>query len=101
MKLTDLKGIGEKTAGLFEKLHITTAEQLVHYYPRDYEQFSAPVDLDCAEEESLVAVSGQIMGNIATRHVRGLSITTFKSDCIGGELYLTYFNMPYLKNSLN
>lgn len=100
MKLTDLKGIGEKTAGLFEKLHITTAEQLVHYYPRDYEQFSAPVDLDCAEEESLVAVSGQIMGNIATRHVRGLSITTFKSDCIGGELYLTYFNMPYLKNSL-
>lgn len=100
MKLTALKGIGEKTAGLFEKLHITTAEQLVHYYPRDYEQFTGPFDLNQAEAESLVAVSGQILGNIATRHVRGLSITTFKAQCIGGELYLTYFNMPYLKNSL-
>lgn len=100
MKLTALKGIGEKTAGLFAKLHITTAEQLVHYYPRDYEQFTGPVDLNRAEEEALAAVSGQISGNIATRHVRGLSITTFKAECIGGELHLTYFNMPYLKNSL-
>lgn len=100
MKLTALKGIGEKTAGLFEKLNITTAEQLVRYYPRDYEQFAAPVDLDAAKSESLVAVSGEICGNIATRHVSGLSITTFKARCIGGELHMTYFNMPYLKNSL-
>lgn len=100
MKLTALKGIGEKTAGLFEKLNITTTEQLVRYYPRDYEQFAAPVDLNAADTESLVAVSGHICGNIATRHVRGLSITTFKALCVGGELYMTYFNMPYLKNSL-
>lgn len=100
MKLTALKGIGEKTAGLFAKLNITTTEQLVRYYPRDYEQFAAPVDLKEADTEGLVAVSGQLCGNIATRHVRGLSITTFKAQCIGGELHLTYFNMPYLKNSL-
>ncbi|MBP3476553.1 MAG: ATP-dependent DNA helicase RecG [Lachnospiraceae bacterium] len=100
MNLTALKGIGEKTAGLFAKLNITTTEQLVRYYPRDYEQFAAPVDLSGADTESLVAVSGHICGNIATRHVRGLSITTFKALCIGGELHMTYFNMPYLKNSL-
>lgn len=100
MRLTALKGIGEKTAGLFAKLNITTAEQLVRYYPRDYEYFAAPVALTGAEEGRLAAISGRICGNIATRHVRGLSITTFKAQCANGELHLTYFNMPYLKNSL-
>ncbi len=100
MKITDLKGIGEKTAKLFEKLHITTAEELVRYYPRDYEQFAAPVGLNEAVPDEMAAVSGFLSGSIATRHVRNLSITTFTVSCSGGSLYLTYFNMPYLKNTL-
>lgn len=100
MDIKTLKGVGEKTAALFEKLHIQTAEELVFYYPRDYEQFAEPVSLDAAQDGELTAVEGRIAGNVATRHVRGLSITTFQAECAGGVLYLTYFNMPYLKNSL-
>ena len=101
MKITAFKGIGEKTAGLFHKLHIETAEDLIHFYPRDYEFFSEPTEPSAAVLEEVVSVSGTICGNIATRHVRGLSITTFDVDCIGGSvLHMTYFNMPYLKNSL-
>ena len=77
MEITSLKGIGEKTAGLFRKLEITTAEELVYYYPRDYEYFQAPVDLQEAGTEEIVAVSGRIRGNIATRQIRGLRITSF------------------------
>lgn len=95
-----MKGVGEKTAALFEKLHVYTAEELVFYYPRDYEQFSLPVALDKAPAEEITAVEGYLAGNVATRHVRGLSITTFEASCEGGSLHLTYFNMPYLKNSL-
>lgn len=100
MKITALKGIGDKTADLFHKLHIDTVEELVHYYPRDYESFSEPVELSEAVVEEIAAISGYIRGNISTRHIRGLSITTFDVDCIGGALHMTYFNMPYLKNSL-
>ncbi len=100
MDIKTLKGVGEKTAALFEKLHISTAEELVFYYPRDYEQFSEPVSLSGASEGEITAVSGRIIGNMATRHVRSLSITTFQVSCEGGTLHLTYFNMPYLKNSL-
>ena len=101
MKITAFKGIGEKTAGLFHKLHIDTAEDLIHFYPRDYEYFSEPAEPSDAVLEEVVSVSGTIHGNIATRHVRGLSITTLDVDCIGGSvLHMTYFNMPYLKNSL-
>lgn len=100
MTITSLKGIGEKTAKLFEKLHITTTDELLTYYPRDYEFFSDPVSLEQAAVNEVTAVSGRIRGNIATRHVRGLSITSFEMDCVGGILQMTYFNMPYLKNSL-
>ncbi len=95
-----MKGVGEKTAALFEKLHVYTAEELVSYYPRDYEQFSVPVPLDQAPVEEVTAVEGRLAGNVATRHVRGLSLTTFDVSCEGGSLHMTYFNMPYLKNSL-
>ncbi|MDE6602011.1 MAG: ATP-dependent DNA helicase RecG [Lachnospiraceae bacterium] len=100
MDIRTLKGVGEKTAALFEKLHVYTAEELVSYYPRDYEQFSLPVPLDRAPAEEITAVEGYLAGNVATRHVRGLSITTFEVSCAGGSLHMTYFNMPYLKNSL-
>ncbi len=101
MDIIELKGIGEKTAALFQKLHISTAEELVRYYPRDYEYFSAPCSLNEADTGTLVAVSGMVRGNIATRHVRGLSITSFEVICTDGNiLHMTYFNMPYLKNSL-
>ncbi len=100
MDIRTLKGVGEKTAALFEKLHVYTAEELVSYYPRDYEQFSDPVPLKEAPAEEITAVEGYLSGNVATRHVRGLSITTFEVSCEGAALHLTYFNMPYLKNSL-
>ena len=101
MKITAFKGIGDKTAGLFHKLHIDTAEELIHYYPRDYEFFLAPTGIEEAVMDEIAVISGRIRGNVATRHVRGLSITTFEADCAGGgTLHLTYFNMPYLKNSL-
>ena len=100
MDIRTLKGVGVKTAALFEKLHVYTAEELVSYYPRDYEQFSVPVPLDQAPVEEVTAVEGRLAGNVATRHVRGLSLTTFDVSCEGGSLHMTYFNMPYLKNSL-
>lgn len=101
MQITALKGVGEKTAKLFEKLHITTTEELLQYYPRDYEFFAEPVAPEQAAEDELATVAGRIRGNIATRYVRGLSITAFEADCIGGGvLHMTYFNMPYLKNSV-
>ena len=52
--------------------------------PRDYEQFSDPVPLEQAPVEEITAVEGRLSGNVATRHVRGLSITTFEVSCEGG-----------------
>ena len=38
-KLTNLKGIGEKTAKLFEKLNIHNIDELLVHYPYRYMEF--------------------------------------------------------------
>ena len=43
--LQTLKGVGEKTEKLFFKLGIYDTEDLLHYYPRNYDAFEAPVDI--------------------------------------------------------
>ena len=36
--ITAVKGIGEKTAKLFQKIGVETVEELLHYYPRAYDR---------------------------------------------------------------
>ena len=49
--ITSLKGIGEKTAGLFHRLGIYDTGELLSYYPRSYETFEPPVKLSDAPAE--------------------------------------------------
>ena len=42
--LRELKGVGEKTEKLFQKIGITTAEELLRYYPRTYDIYEEPVE---------------------------------------------------------
>lgn len=100
MEITALKGVGQKTAGLFAKLGITTAEQLLTYYPRDYESFSPYVPISQIRAGERFAVKGVIEGNMTVRHVRNLNILNFVVKDAYGAVQMTYFNMPYLKNSL-
>ena len=100
MDIIALKGIGEKTAKLFSKLGITQAEELLHYYPKDYEQFEPPVAIAKAAAGERVAIRGVITGNMAVKHIRNLSILNFTVQDASGTMQMTYFNMPYLKNTL-
>lgn len=100
MNITALKGIGEKTAKLFAKLNITDIEDLLRYYPRDYERFSPPLSIAEISTGERNAICAMITGNIAVKHVRNLSILNFTVQDATGMIQMTYFNMPYLKNTL-
>ncbi len=43
--ITTLKGIGEKTAGLFHRMGIYTVDDLLNFYTRDYLSYQAPLKL--------------------------------------------------------
>lgn len=43
MNITELKGIGAKTAENFNRLSVYTVSDLVGLYPRDYDVYHEPV----------------------------------------------------------
>lgn len=98
--LDSLKGIGEKTKLLFEKAGIENLNDLIGYYPRAYERFGSPVRIDALEEGEVAAVEGRLTATLSTRYVRGLSISAAPCTDGTGEIMLTWFNMPFLKNSI-
>ena len=100
MEITQLKGIGDKTARLFDKLNIRTVEELLHFYPRDYQTFEEPRAITEYAPGELATISGTIESNILTRRAGSKSVTVFTIGCEGGAVSVTYFNMPYLSKSL-
>jgi len=98
--ITQLKGIGEKTAKLFAKLGIYTVEDLLDYYPKDYETFKETVNIANAPTGNINAVTGTICGNPTLKKIRNLSIMNVMIRDSSGAMNVTFFNMPYLKNIL-
>ena len=99
-ELTKLKGIGEKTAGAFSRLGIFSAEDLVRYYPRDYETFGAPVKLYEAVPGMVCAVEGILQKDASLNRFNGLTVVNAYLSDMTGRLQLSWFNLPYIKQSL-
>ena len=53
-----VKGIGEKTQRLFQKLDIETVGDLIRHYPRDYEVFEDPVMISAAAPGAVCLCGG-------------------------------------------
>ncbi len=98
--LTALKGIGDKTAALFNKCGVYTCGDILRYYPRGYDLFDKPVRASELRENLICACKLTIIGNITKRRVRNLSIVAFEAADQTGRVKITFFNAPYLASSL-
>lgn len=98
--IESLKGIGEKTGGLFRKLGVETVEGLLHYYPRGYDAYEPPVPVGQVKEGSVLAVSGTLLRSADVKRIRNLQVVTATVKDMTGSLQLTWFNMPFLRNTL-
>ena len=100
MNITSIKGIGDKTAALFDKLNITDTGDLLKFFPADYDLFGEIETIDKLKEGELAAVKVYITSNPVVRRVRSLSILSFNVSDGHGEMNIVYFNAPYLRNSI-
>ena len=98
--LTDLKGVGEKSAEPFRAMDIETLGDLLSFYPRDYDAFEAPVSADRLVPDRVQAVKLTILGNASTVHAGRFRITNFRAADETLTLRLTYYNMPYLARTI-
>ena len=58
--VSSLKGIGEKTGKLFEKLGVITIDDLLSYYPRAYDTYEPPVPVGQLKEQIVMSVAAAL-----------------------------------------
>lgn len=100
--IMDLKGVGPKTNELFGKLGLKTVEDLLQFYPRDYDRFEAPVSIAQSKVLDFAAVKGMIVTNPMVKRVRNLQIVSMQiRDEMGDTLKVTWFNMTFLAKTMH
>ena len=104
MDIKQIKGIGEKTADLLNRLSVYTVDDLVGLYPRDYDVYEEPVfirDIEADYDNTTVAIDGIVAKKPEFYQTGRVSIiTTVIRDEEGNGLKCSWFNMPFLRNQL-
>lgn len=98
--LRTLKGVGEKTEKLFQKVGIYDTDDLLHYYPRNYDEYETPVDIAELKEGTVQAVSAAVCSGVYVNSVRGRQIISVNIADQSGKFPVVWFNLPYLKKTL-
>lgn len=95
-----LKGVGEKTEKLFQKIGVVQVGDLLRYYPRDYDIFKEAESIGTLKDQEKGAIIGTITENIDVKRVRNLTVISTVIADVTGKCRLTWFNMPFLRNTL-
>ncbi len=95
-----LKGVGDKSGKLFEKLGVCTVDDLLHYYPRAYHAYEEPVSIGDLVEDQVAAVAGVLSKDASVRRFSHIQVITVSLKDGTGSLQLTWYNMPFLRNTL-
>ena len=101
MELKDVKGIGEKTLNILNKMNIYSIDDIINYIPRNYDIYENPVNIKDIDNKAVVAIDGFIDRSIFMKKVKNLTIiTTVIKDKNNDRINVKWFNMPFLKSSL-
>lgn len=96
-QIDSLKGIGPKTAVLFEKLKVYTIEDLLKLYPRNYLSYDESVPVSEAEPGKRVAIKAVIQSYVDIKKVRSLKLVTCTVKDGTGSVKMIWYNSPFLK----
>lgn len=100
--ITDIKGIGDKTAKTFEKLNIFTVEDVLFHFPRNYFRYPEPITVEeiTSLQECQLAIRAFVKKSPASRNGRNMNITTLEIGEAPKKLELVWFRSPYIKSQI-
>lgn len=95
-----IKGVGPNRATLLRKLGINNLEDLITYYPRNYEDRGKPIKIADAQDEEEVLIEAVVVSKINEIRTRRKNMTIYKlivrdetESCV-----MIWYNQPYLKS---
>ena len=97
-----LKGVGEQRVKQFAKLGVATLGDLVRFYPRSYEDWSAPLSILEAPLNQPCCIKARLLAAPTEHRVRkGMTLYKMRADDgKDGLLYVTLFNNKFLAQKL-
>ena len=104
MRITDsvikVKGIGQKSAKLYEKLDIRTVGDLLCHFPRGYERYDMPVLVSQTEDGTVRTVEGILTAAAKPVAAGSRRMIVARIRDISGEMDLRWFNSPFVLKQL-
>lgn len=98
--IREVKGVGEKTEGLLQKMGVYTIGDILLHFPRDYVKYPRAAQIHELQDGETAAVIVQIMKPAVMRRTRAMTITVLKSESEGRSLEAIWFRLPYIANGL-
>lgn len=97
--IATLKNVGPKRIKAFKSIGISTLDDLVSYYPRDYEDRSKTIPISEIEADEVNIIKARIKGLPQVLKFNSTIITKVTVSDNTGTVTLIWFNQPYLKNN--
>ncbi|MFH1577555.1 MAG: ATP-dependent DNA helicase RecG, partial [Candidatus Omnitrophota bacterium] len=102
MPVQYFQGVGPKRAKFFNKLGIYTAEDILYYFPRRYEDRSNFLPISKLQAGKVQTIRGKVLKIDARQSWKRRRFNIFQVivEDSTGKIPCVWFNQPYLKNYL-
>ena len=91
------KGVGPKMAGVLNRLGLATAEDVLYYLPRRYEDRSCFKAIADVKPHEIVTIKGRVLTFGVRRSKKGMNIFQLAVGDDTGKIYCVWFNCPFMK----
>lgn len=99
--ITNLKGIGEKTEKLFNKLGVYTLRDMLLYFPSGYIQYPEAITLAELVQEGTYALLIRIHNRPINKKIRHLELTKLTEKTSSKKIDFIWFGSPYISSTLH
>lgn len=101
LQIQYLKGVGEKRAAMYRRLGVSSAWDLLTFYPRAYLDYTKTIALCDAEYDENAVFAATVTKKLAPRFTKTVSIfRAVLQDDNGDEIVCTFFNANYVFDKL-
>lgn len=100
--LETFSGVGPAKQAALERLGLSTVENLLQHYPRDYEDRTEIPSLEAAPADTPVCFRAVVAEPFQTSYPRrGMELTKGVAVDHTGKVYITFFNQTYVRRALH